>query len=73
MVKYVEKPRIAWFSLVPERVAQSVEHLPFKQRVPGSNPGALTSQVRFMIAVSPLKPAARNWKLLIVGCRYSSG
>ena len=25
-----------------ERVAQSVEHLPFKQRVPGSNPGALT-------------------------------
>src|SRR3954462_8705239 len=26
-----------------ERVAQSVEHLTFNQRVPGSNPGALTN------------------------------
>ncbi len=30
-------------SPVRGRVAQEVEHLPFKQRVPGSNPGALTN------------------------------
>ena len=29
--------------LVRERVAQSVEHLTFNQRVPGSSPGALTT------------------------------
>ena len=35
----MHRPPTRW-----ERVAQPVEHLTFNQRVPGSNPGALTKE-----------------------------
>lgn len=31
-----------------ERVAQSVEHLTFNQGVPGSSPGALTKEIKYL-------------------------
>ncbi len=33
-----------WFLALVEPLAQEVEHLPFKQGVPGSSPGRLTPQ-----------------------------
>ncbi len=40
-------PRATATSPASERVAQSVEHLTFNQRVPGSSPGALTTENKY--------------------------
>jgi hypothetical protein len=51
-----------WVWAFWERVAQLVEHLTFNQRVPGSNPGALTIEIN-MLARSLRGAASQKTRL----------